>query len=107
MGTLPDHLANIFFSEECCNSASLTPTSGWLASSKNFHTPWVRLPTEQMKVVTMGALLKFSGLATFFFLIFSKGGGGSRFRLRPIPFLRRKSSGEEKEEKVSKGIDGA
>ena len=82
MGIFPEHLPNIFFNEECCNSASLTPASSWLASSKNFYTPWVRLPTERTKVVTMGALLKFNGLATFFFLILSSSSSGfSAFRI--------------------------
>ena len=69
---LTAQLTNILFNEWCCNSTSLTPARSWLASSKNLHTLWVRLPTKRTKVVTIGAPLKFNGLDTLFSLIFSK-----------------------------------
>ena len=63
------------------SSLRRTPASVWQASSKNFHTLWVRLPTERTKVVTMGAPLKFSGFDTLFLYCFSKPEITYRFRI--------------------------
>ena len=70
MGTLPEQNGRHHFKEECSNSTSFTPVSVWRAVFKNFHTPLVRSPAERMKVVTMAALLKFSGFLSFFVVDF-------------------------------------
>ena len=70
-----------FFREECSNSASFMPVSVWQTVLKNFHTPLVRSPADRTKVVTMAALLKFTGFETFRFCILSRlSSGFSAFR---------------------------
>ena len=70
-----------FFNEECSNSASFMPVSVWQTVLKNFHTPLVWSPADRTKVVTMAALLKFTGLETFKFFILSRlSSGFSAFR---------------------------
>ena len=71
-GPFPHTMLTFFSRRSCSNSASLTPASVWLAFFGSFHTPWVRLPAEWTKVVTMNASLKLKGLETFFLLNFSK-----------------------------------
>ena len=44
--------------------------------SRNFHTPLVRSPADRTKVVTMGALLKLTGLETFMSFTFSRSSSG-------------------------------
>ena len=78
MGTLPEHNGKHRLSEECSNSANFTPTSVWRTVSKNCHTPLVRSPAARMKVVTMVALLKLSGLQILFWWTFSKFSSGFR-----------------------------
>ena len=84
METRPEQNVNAFFKEGCSISASRMFTR--LAFSTTRHTPFVRLPAERTKVVTMGAPFNKYGLEMSLFFICLKLSSG-------LSDLRCKSAG--------------
>ena len=70
MGTRPGQYNNAFLREGCSISANLM--SARRAFSMRFHTPFVRLPAERARMVTVRALLNKYGfeMSLFFFYLF-------------------------------------